>query len=151
MKTTLCIVDMQTTFAGTPKALEGTLNQIRLAKRRKSGIVVLELVNCGETVPEIHTALNNYDPRKVNFISKIGGDGSKEFIQAAEAKDMWLKRIRVCGVNTCACVMNTISGLQHQLPKSRLEVAWEAVNCGCKPGWCFNYQQRFRDMGVVVK
>jgi hypothetical protein len=43
-KTTLCIIDMQPGFVATPRALPGTLREIRLAKKRKADIVVVEYV-----------------------------------------------------------------------------------------------------------
>lgn len=151
MKTTLCIVDMQPTFPGTAKALKGTLHQIKLAKRRKSDIIVLEIFDRGDTVKEIHDSLVSYDINKVRFASKTGSDGSREFIQAAKDKGFWLDRIRVCGVNTCACVIRTLEGFKRELPKSRLEVAWEAINCGCYNQHDADYKNRFKNIGVVIK
>jgi len=59
--TTLCIVDMQTEFKRpAKKCLEEVCRQIKLAKRRNAGIVILEYSDCGPTLPEIKRLLKPY-------------------------------------------------------------------------------------------
>lgn len=124
---TLCVVDMQAQFSAYRKVLSPVLKEIRRAKKKREGIVVLEIPGCGSTHPKILKALKKYD--RVAWASKHGEDGSDQFVAAAKRKSFWLGKIRLCGVNTCQCVSATMSGLRRGIPKAKLEACIDAMAC----------------------
>ena len=127
--TTLCIIDMQPFFNSSQAdfVIEGVLNQIRLAKRRDAGVVLVEYVSCGGTDKRIKEALKGY--KRFYKVRKNSNDGSKVIINAIKCKHSFSKkRIRVCGVNTGYCVYETAAGLANKLPGVSIELAEDACN-----------------------
>lgn len=129
MKTTLCIVDMQSKFRTHTQVIEGVLKEIRLAKRRGSPIVVLEYHPGGDTIEPIHKELHPYS-NLVAFAIKDRDDGSMEFLEAAEERGFTNRRVRVCGVNGCFCVHDTVYGLLDA--GLIVEAANHAIGCQCE-------------------
>ncbi len=157
--TILCVVDMQPGFGACYNIVKETIREIRLAKRRGDGIVFIEL-NPGynrETISELKEEAHKGGYEKITYTKKTGGDGSAEFIDAAGAVGWFpLKRIRVCGVNRGACVMDTVRGLINMVPKNvRIEVAFEATAPGIKEwdkdnSWEKQTYQEMVNNGLIV-
>lgn len=104
----------------------GVINQIRLAKQRSAGIVVVEYKGCGRTHPKILNALKGYQ-RVVNA-KKEQDDGTLAILNAIKRNFFSEDRIRVCGVNTSCCVMDTIEGLSLVFPNSEIQVVADSCN-----------------------
>ena len=115
--TVLYVVDMQYGFPASEKIIDETIREIRLARRRKDHIVFVELAPLSNGITH-GQLLETAGVKRTSRIKKRGADGSEEFI--AEIKKIGLKhkRVRVCGVNRDACVMNTVSGLMNRLPEN---------------------------------
>jgi len=159
--TTLCVVDMQPGFNACYSIVQETIREIRLAKRRGDGIVFVELnpQYNKETLSELKEAAHAGGYEKIAYAKKTGGDGSAEFVDAAGAAGWFpLKRVRVCGVNRGACVIDTVRGLIGMISKNvRIELAYEATAPGTKKwaaddSWEKNqYQQMIDNGNLVVK
>ena len=126
MYTTLAIIDVQDKFLASKYIINQVIHQIKLARRRKDGIVLVEL---GEprSYDKIYKALHDYC--KFVVVRKESNDGSSEVIDAIYENHYALDRIRLCGVNTCACVLSTLRGLMALDVVHRIEIASDAVRC----------------------
>lgn len=132
--TTLCVIDMQPGFNASEDIINEVTKEIELAKRRKDGIVFIELnpdLN-GNTHKVLLDVAHMGGYEKIACTTKYGGDGSSHFIDTVGATGWFpLKRVRVCGVNRGACVRDTVNGLVHLIPKSiKLELAFRATAPG---------------------
>lgn len=125
MTTALCVVDMQTSFRAHESCLDAVLDEIRLAKRRKAPIVVLEYCQEEPTHPKIRKSLRRY--RNVKYETKYDDDGSREFLQAI--KDFKVKNVRVVGVNACYCVYDTACGIDGA--GLNVHIPEDAIACEC--------------------
>ena len=125
MSTVLCIVDMQPYFKTHKKCLDEVIHQVKLAKRRKAPIVILEYKKCGPTHERILDELKGV--KKVIIKQKEDDDGSREFLNAV--KNIKYKKVRICGVNACYCVYETALGIKAEGIK--LELPSNAIACEC--------------------
>ena len=131
MHTTLAIIDVQPKFSAAEEILDQVVHQIKLARRRSDGIVLVELGG-PQSHDEIYQALHGYD--KFVVANKNSSDGSREVIDAIYNNKYALDRVRVCGVNTCACVFFTLKGLMALRVFKCIEIAGNAINCMCNRG-----------------
>ena len=131
--TTLCIVDMQTVFKKpAKKCLEEVCRQIKLAKRRNAGIVVLEYEDCGPTLPEIKRLLKSYNRK--TYKQKTMDSGGKEVLAAARRKGFPTHKIRFVGVNRSCCVYETAADYNTRTKfKGTTEIAIDATWCSRSP------------------
>jgi len=127
--TTLVIVDVQPGFETAKHAVAGVLHQIKLAKRRKAGIIVVEydIGEYGASLPEVRKEIGSY--RNVVYTEKCNDDGSMEIIDAGETARFNLRKIRFCGVNALYCVHDSIFGFLRMQKESKVEVAFDACFC----------------------
>lgn len=142
MPATLVVVDMQPDFeaAFNPDVVIGVAKQIMLAKHKKWPVILLEYAGCSRTHQGFSDLLSGY-PRRAR-ISKSDDDGSYEVVRALERREFPFKNLRVCGVNTDACVWSTVDGLLKRLPKSYLEVVKDA--CGWEGPGRFDWREYMR-------
>ena len=131
MSRTLVIVDMQTGFDETAhRCKEQVIREVKRAKRRGAGIVVLEYTGdffrYGRTYLEIRKLLKGYGRK--TFAKKRNDDGSKECIRAANRNGFPLDKVRVVGVNRSYCVWGTIDGLRRKI-KTDIQVMMDATCC----------------------
>ena len=134
MRTALCIVDMQPSFRASALCLDAVLREIKLAKKRKALIVLLEYEEEEPSYKKILDSLADY--RDVCYYTKDEDDGSSHVLRAIEGKT---KRVRVVGVNGCWCVDETARSLMDlgfdvQTPK-------EAIACECKREKCSIFEE----------
>ena len=143
MSRTLVVVDMQAEFAGTAKKCEKeVVKEVQKAKKRGAGIVVLEYDGSGSTFESITKELKGYG-RKA-YATKHQDDGSKEFLKTAKKHGFGTKKLRVTGVNRCACVLSTIDGIQKKQEKTDVEVAIKAT-------WCMYPKDGRKDLKRVAR
>ena len=123
--TTLCIIDMQTVFSSTAKhCLAAVCHQIKLAKRREAGIVLIEYNNCGETYQEIKILLASY--KHTAYATKHGIGGGEEFLAAAKKAKINTDKVRFVGVMREHCVLQTIKEV-IDLVNCRIEIVTKAT------------------------
>ena len=147
MKTTLCIIDIQPRFAtATVDVIEEAVRQIHLAKRRQDGIVILEYGDSDESpeyersYPAIYDAIGRYD--KVAIKDKYDDSGADELLCAVSSHSFSTERLRVVGVNTCACVWATLDDVMWHGIFGRIELIKNGLNCmHTKHRGCFDQLQ----------
>jgi len=127
-KHTLVIVDMQpTVFVAAQKedVIDGCRRAIKKAIENKNPIIFLEFYGGrGPTATELTSLTDGYD--RAFFLSKSEQDGSPQVTKLMRQKKLPKKKIKVCGVNTSACVLSTVKGLRAKLD-SDLFVLEDAV------------------------
>lgn len=117
---TLVVIDVQPTFKAASRVLEPVGDEMRAAIRRGLGILLVEYSGQGRTL--VRDVADMY-PRCWTIV-KHSGSGAREVTQALVRHNL-PPRVRVCGVNTLACVLRTVAELPSPV---------EVVEKGC---WCF--------------
>lgn len=140
-KGTLVIVDMQSEFkvVSNPRLMAAVIRKIRLAKLLEYGIVIVEYGQAdgfdewtgGDTHHRILNELQDYKHK--TFVVKHVDNGAPQIIEAMEYYGYNRHHVYVCGVNTCACVYATVSGLAKSLPDASVYILSDACRCthGC--------------------
>ena len=104
----LCIIDMQPIgFSNSKLIIENVLQSVREAIVNKAFIVIAQFKGCGETHINIINAIQNYPYKEYVWHNK--NDKSKPIQEAL--KNIFVREMKVCGVNTEYCVKDTVHGL----------------------------------------
>lgn len=116
---TLVIIDMQPDFWEEDSELTWNIvGQIKRARRDRAAVLTVTF-GAGKTFGPIVKALSGYK-RKAQ-ITKDQDDGSKEVTKVI-LRRRFPKSLLVCGVNTGACVQDTVNGLL-KLASHKFDVA----------------------------
>lgn len=131
----LIIIDMQKCFPGSKKALPQVLREIRKAKRNKEFIVTVQYGFGSRSLTAITRELRHTKHLSVNKSSNDGGidifhalvkcDKSNNLGAKGGIKFANIRKLRVCGVNTSACVMCTVETL------SKLRIPVQVISRAC--------------------
>ena len=104
----LCIIDMQPIgFSNSKLIIENVLDLVREAIINKAFIVIAQFKRCGETNIKIINELHCYPYQEYVWHNK--NDKSKPIQEAL--KNIFVREMKVCGVNTEYCVKDTVHGL----------------------------------------
>ena len=120
----LCIIDMQPVgFNNSNLIIENVLQLVREAIMNKAFIVIAQFKGSGETHINILHEIQNY-PHKT-FIWHNKNDKSKPIQEILNSLHIFVRQIKVCGVNTEYCVKDTVHGLakKFQIPIKVIENA----------------------------
>ena len=127
MATVLCVIDVQEKFSAAKFVVPEVVHQINLARKRKAGVLIVEYGN-DPSYEEVYNALKGYKDWMV--VKKDDDDGSMEIMHAMDKNPIYRgHKVRVCGVNACACVQATAIGLHDSGLFSKIEIAEAATNC----------------------
>lgn len=130
-KRALCIIDMQPYFttAQCQRTIKAVCKQVGLAKQYSWPIFLVEHIGCGPTCTQIRRAIGRY---KLCFrVKKHENDGSNAIVQTAACNTgLSLSLLRICGVNSNACVNDTAKGILSRVPKCNMELVEKACNSG---------------------
>ena len=131
----LTIIDMQARFPSSQNnaTIAGVLRLIAYAIARNWPVIVIEFYAHGPTDERIMEMLRNYERCVIVF--KFAEDGSEELWEACVEHELPGNRFVVCGVNTHACVKETVHGMARLMPDSAIEVVKNACNCQTNHGW----------------
>ena len=131
----LVIIDMQGNFKASqdPKTISNIVGLIQQFRAKEDPIILLEYQ--GEqkytelTCPEIYNALRGY--QEFILLRKSRDDGTKEINRAFKAFPEWqaAESMVFCGVNTGACVEDTVEGCSLVFPEKMMLVDLAACNC----------------------
>jgi nicotinamidase-related amidase len=137
MRPTLIVVDMQYQFEASvdPNVVIGVTCEIVKAREYGSPIVVVEYEGCGRSHSGFLNLIRNY--RRKAIIKKWDDDGSAEIIRTLKRRQFNPFHLRVCGVNSDACVLSTVQGLLAKLNQTEIEVVKQA--CGPPINWRRHY------------
>ena len=104
----LCIIDMQPIgFSNSNLIIENVLHLVKEAIVNKAFIVIAQFKGCGETHINIINEIKKYPYKKYVWHNKH--DKSKPIQEVL--KPIFVRQIKVCGVNTEYCVKDTVHGL----------------------------------------
>lgn len=120
----LCVIDMQPAgFNNANIIIANVLHLIREAILRKAFIVIAQFKHCGETHPQIISEIADY-PHKA-YCWHIRNDKSIPIKTLLDARRIFVRQIKVCGVNTEYCVKATVHGLtkKYYIPIKVIENA----------------------------
>jgi nicotinamidase-related amidase len=125
---TLVIIDMQPGFycADQPDLIEKVCEEVRQAIDDNSGIVVLEYYQGGKTLRKIADLLDKH--HLVDYTVKEMNDGGEDVAEMIDRNYFDESHLRVCGVNTEACVAETVETLSMIYPDATIEVIEDACN-----------------------
>jgi len=125
---TLIIIDMQPEFGASqnPIVLRNVYREIRAAKKRNAGILVVEFVGVGKTDKRIMDKLHGYG--RWRTIRKRNCDGSDEILRALWRFRFNKESLRITGVNTDQCVAQTVNSLSDILQDSDIALVVDACN-----------------------
>lgn len=132
VETILVVIDMQ---PGYPAALDAVTQwfvkqeiQKQLEQNLPVILVEFDAHEMGETLQPLRDLLAGY--KRLKVVSKSQNDGSKEVIAACRILSGNNSfSLRVCGVNSDACVLETVQGLSEKLPLTSIVVPQDACNC----------------------
>jgi hypothetical protein len=126
----LVVNDMQPGFAASADALTiyAIELQIRLAKAKNLPIIVVEYDahEMGTTIPQIMRHLEGY--ARAVVVGKSDDDGSAEIFEAVIDNGFWPENYILCGVNSDACLLETVRGLIARVPTCRIVLFQDACN-----------------------
>lgn len=109
----LCIIDMQPVgFENAGFILKEVLELVKEAILEKAFIVVAQFTRCGETHPDIRQELQNYPYHA--FIWHNKKDKSNKIREILISRNLFIRKIKVCGINTEYCVKDTVRGLSKK-------------------------------------
>ena len=109
----LCIIDMQPDgFNNSNLIIENVLELVREAIVNKAFIVIAQFKGSGETHIKIINEIQTYPYKKYVWHNK--NDKSKPIQEAL--KNIFVRQMKVCGVNTEYCVKDTVHGLAKKFP-----------------------------------
>ena len=119
---------MQATFgaANSRRVRENCKREILQAMESNASIIFVEYIGQGPTIPSLVKLTDDYD--RV-FITRKGDDnGSREVRKTIKDNKLPSRRIKVVGVNTDCCVLETVFGLNSSMRKTKIEINPKACN-----------------------
>ena len=125
---TLVVIDMQAIFrASTDKnTVAHCKREIKQAMSKGAAILYVEYAGYDKTLPVLTNLTKNYQ-RKFSVIKHNNGGGKE--VKATILKHRLPKtRIKVCGVNTDYCVLETVRGLTEKLKSAQVQLLSKACN-----------------------
>jgi hypothetical protein len=112
-------------FSNCNFIIEPVLQLVRQAIVDNAFIVIAHYKGCGETHPQIRQELQHYLNKA--FIWHNKNDKSKPIKTELLCRQIFVRELRVCGVNTEYCVKDTVHGLAKKFA-ILIQVIEEACN-----------------------
>lgn len=127
----LVVIDMQSFFpaSNNPSTVRAVMREVEAAVKANQPVILVEFEpeQVGRTHDCILRLLKHYGA--VVSVTKTDADGSREVLEACLINGIPSNQLRVCGVNSDACVLETIQGFLNLAPESRITVVKDACNC----------------------
>ncbi len=124
----LCIaVDVQPEFqAVNQQVLETGQKEIKRAKRYGYGVFLVQYVRGGRTYKELTRLVQGYSKKEI--VHKSSDDGSVAILDKAQQKGYRMDKVRIFGVNSDMCLKETVLGIHHFSPKTKIHIVQEGCN-----------------------
>jgi len=136
-KTCLVIVDMQHYFkaARNQSVIRACKREISEAITNNIPIIFLQYSSSlyNGTLPQLRKMVVRYPYKQ--YVDKILNDGSDKIAGTLNDWHIRPAQIRVCGVNRCACIKATVSGLLDRYTRSQVILIDDAIG----DEWYGNY------------
>lgn len=118
----LCIIDVEEYFNPPTDFVERILLQIHRAKKQNYHIVPVRLYD--KYVPNLIQEIGDHPH---TLVKKFGQGGGQEILEALKQKEIIPLQIKVCGLYTDMCVLDTVVQLRAKLTPERVDVIEDAV------------------------
>ncbi len=119
----LVVIDMQKNFTADAGLIQVVEREIMLAVQSQTTVVIVDYKFCGDVHESLLDAAQLEVGSDLRFaVTKNDDNGAAEILGACRRRGISLDYLRICGVNTNACVQDTTMALAHQLPRSRVEL-----------------------------
>jgi nicotinamidase-related amidase len=106
----LCIIDMQPVgFDNSNLIIDNVLQLVREAIVDNAFIVIAQFKRCGDTHVNLINAMQKYPYKEYIWHNK--NDKSKPIQEILSSRNIFVRQMRICGVNTEYCVKDTVHGL----------------------------------------
>lgn len=142
----LVVVDMQKMFLNRIEnrcvLIDNVAQQIKQAEEDKATIAFLEYDECGATINELKDLVMYYENK--SYITKYTDSGAQALANHYNEP----KKFKVAGVNTSACVKDTVLGLFNYFPDAEVEIVEQACADGT---WNINSHEKAIDYLRNVK
>ncbi len=124
----LIVIDMQPNFgcSNNPKTLDAVADLINNAKHDNAFIVYAQYMRQGKTHTNLVKLTNGYINR--SFAVANRNDKSGAILTRLVKRQVRSDLVKVCGVNTNACVRATVEGLSNELKEWSIQVIKKACN-----------------------
>ena len=115
----LIVIDMQPGFGATESVLDAVVHEVKKARRRNEWVLVVEYEARGRTPYRITRELKGY--KKYDKVIKERNDGGTAIFNRLTRR-RWsfsypvvprASHFKVCGINTDACVFETVRSLSY--------------------------------------
>jgi nicotinamidase-related amidase len=125
---TLVVIDMQSVFRASANkdTLAHCKREIKQAMSKRAAIMYVEYGGYPKTLPQLTKLTEKYS-RKF-FVTKNSNGGGAEVKASILKHGLPKTRIKVCGVNTDFCVLETVAGLTEKLKSAKIQVLSKACN-----------------------
>jgi len=151
MRYTLVIIDMQKYFDTSQKksVIANCRKEIKKAIKTNNHIMFVEYCGCGKTDTRLTNMTKGY-PKK-SIVTKKWDGGADEVTKKIQEWKLARKNLRVCGVNTDACVYKTVIGLRFNLPKSNIFLVKNACNTSRKTGHTWALKELKKNQRCILE
>jgi hypothetical protein len=154
---TVCLIDAQQDFWDTAGKVENQLKSVLWqALRLGDDLVVVEYAHNGPTHHSLRCIIDKFPQHRVAKVTKYADGGGKRVLKAIRSMRLDESLVRVCGVNRCYCVFDTVAEMRAPLSRfnGRIELIERAVACHdycCSSATNVSKRlMRYRDMGVTI-
>lgn len=147
----LIVNDMQPGFEAARDIITifAVSKQIEMAMALNLSIILVEYDahEMGATLPQITRLLEGYE--RFSVVSKSQDDGAAAILKTLCSKAIETQYFILCGVNSDACILDTVQGLVQWLPQCRILLPQDACN-SVNGKDCSVWHNEFRRIDNVV-
>jgi len=146
---TFIVIDMQDYFSTSfnSKNIEACKQELRDAVICAAPIVLVEFIGCGRTASSIYDVVDSY--RKLHIVRKNTNSGGDKISKYLINNNLPTNQIRLCGVNTDYCVLESVSKLTKLLEKPKIDIVAAACNSSYNHAYGMDRLQKMRHVNIV--
>jgi nicotinamidase-related amidase len=144
----LVIIDMQPRFYTSAKlsTQQAIIKQIKEAKKNDTPVVLLEYAYEGDTLSNIRRSLGKHPYYTLKKHRDSGASVLVPLLEKLRKRGKFI--LKLCGVNTGACVYRTVKDLTEVSLVKEIQIIWK----GCNDPWDSKPHifERFKNCRVVI-
>lgn len=124
----LVVIDVQDRFSSSKEIKTPVSLEIQKAISFNMPVILVEY-GPYSTNADVLRMVKDY--RRLYITTKNGDDGSNEVFECLKTFRLPTRKLKICGVNTCYCVLSTVKGLSNKKTIHKLELVKNACSCIC--------------------
>jgi nicotinamidase-related amidase len=118
----LCVIDVQLGFESAAQVAPICAQAVQTAIDHGAFIAIAQYYRFGKTHPEITNILKGASPAQYGFCMANKNSKESSITRLLYDRNIQVMTIYVCGVNTGACVLNTVDSLSKAHPEKNINV-----------------------------